>query len=177
MLNEYIKYYGLEIFKKLTNVAKLTGLLYYYDFYIYDIDENISVSSLPRREHYNKVNNFDVIIGFLGENEYGNRDVEWIKNTNIKYYNISVPDYTSPQTQDYLKLYRILDSHPNSRILIHCYAGKGRSNCGVAAYLMYKYNMSANEAIKFTELRNPRSGMNRWQKGSLETLERDIIKN
>jgi len=37
--------------------------------------------------------------------------------------------------------------------------------------------MSANEAIKFTELRNPRSGMNRWQKGSLETLERDIIKN
>lgn len=171
MLNYYLGYIGFEFFKKLTNVAKYTGLIYYNDFHIFPIDNKVSVSSLPREDYKGIVNNFDVVIGFLGENEYGSREVEWISKTPIKYYNIPVPDYTSPQTEDYVKLFKILDDHPNSKILIHCYAGKGRSNCGVVAYLMYKHNMKALNGIGMVEMKNPRSAMNRWQKDSLMRLE------
>ena len=170
MLSYYLGYATYEIFKKLTNVAKYTGLIYYNDFHIFPIDDKISVSSLPRQDYQSIVSQFDVVIGFLGDNEYGVKEVEWIKKTPIKYYNIPVPDYTSPQTSDYNSLFKILDSHPNAKILIHCYAGKGRSNCGVAAYLMYKHKMKAKNAIELVELKNPRSSMNRWQKSSLERL-------
>ena len=174
MLNYYLGYIGYEIFKHLINAAKYTGLIAYKDFHIYSIDENIAVSSLPRINNQAIVNNFDVVIGFLGENEYGKNEVNWIAETPIKYYNIPVTDYTPPNNEDYLKLFRILDSHPNSKIIIHCYAGKGRSNCGVAAYLMNKYQISANEAIKIVETKNPRSSMNKWQKESLYELEKII---
>lgn len=167
----YLGYLGFEIFKKLTNVAKYSGIIYYNDFHIFPITDNLSVSSLPRKDYSSIVNNFNVIIGFLGENEYGNKEVEWIGETPIKYYNISVPDYTSPQINDYLRLFRILDSHPHAKILIHCYAGKGRSNCGIAATLMHQHHLSAQKAIELTERKNPRSSMNRWQKDSLYKLE------
>ena len=174
MLNYYLGYIGYELFKQLTNFAKYTGLIGYYDFHLHPIDDKISVSSLPREDQRIIVNNFDIVIGFLGENEYGRKEVEWINKTPVKYYNIPVTDYTPPNNEDYLKLFRILDSHPNSKIIIHCYAGKGRSNCGVAAYLMNKYQISANEAIKIVETKNPRSSMNKWQKESLYELEKII---
>ena len=177
MLNYYyylgnIGYIGYEIFKHLTNLAKYTGLIAYNDFHIFTIDENIAVSSLPKSSHESIIKKFDVVIGFLGENEYGRSELDWIANTSIKYYNIPVTDYTPPNNEDYLKLFRILDAHPDSKILIHCYAGKGRSNCGVAAYLMNKNRLTASDAIKIVESKNPRSSMNRWQKASLFELER-----
>ena len=174
MLRYYLGYVGFEVFKRLTNVAKYTGLIYYNDFHIFPIDERVSVSSLPRVDYQPIIKDYDVVIGFLGENEYGSREVEWIEKTSSKYYNIQVPDYTSPQNDDYLKLFRILDSHPTARILVHCYAGKGRSNCGVVAYLMYRHKWSAQKAIHFVEFKNPRSAMNRWQKSSLYKLEKKL---
>ena len=81
-----------------------------------------------------------------------------------------------PSKESYIKLFDIIDKiHadiPNARILIHCYAGKGRSNCGAAAYLMYKHGMDSKKAIALVEQKNPRSSsMNRWQKDSLHHLE------
>jgi len=171
MLRYYVSYLGNEIFKKLINIGKYTGLIY-QDFHLFSIDDKLYVSSLPTREYRSVVSNFDVVIGFLGENEYGNSEVNWIKDTQIKYYNISVPDYNAPTHEDYHKLFRILDSHQNQRILIHCFAGKGRSNCGAAAYLMYKNRYSAEEAINMVERKNSRSSMNYYQKWSLKELEK-----
>jgi protein-tyrosine phosphatase len=83
-----------------------------------------------------------------------------------------------PQKEDYKTLFRIIDDihveNPNARVLIHCYAGKGRSNCGAGAYLMYKHGMNAEKAIALVEKKNPRSSMNRWQKDSLKNLENYI---
>jgi len=170
MLNYYLSHLSFGIFKRLTNIAKITGLIYYNDFHIFPIDEKVSVSSLPREDYKPIVQNFDVVIGFLDPSEYGSREVEWINKTKTKYYNIPVTDYTAPNIDDYLKLFKILENHKNSKILIHCYAGKGRSNCGVAAYLMHKHKISSDKAIQIVEMKNPRSSMNRWQKQSLHAL-------
>ena len=177
MLNYYLGYIGFEIFKKITNIAKMTRVIYYNDFHLIPIDEKISVSSLPREDYKGIVTNFDIVIGFMEPSEYGSNDVNWIKEIGIKYYNIPVTDYTAPDIEDYKKLFKIFDEHPNKKILIHCYAGKGRSNCGVSAYLMYKYNMSSIDAINHVKKCNKRSSMNRWQLNSLHSLDKIINRN
>jgi len=175
MLFYALQYVGFEIFKRVINLTKRTGLIHDSNFYIYHINKELSVSSIPCKEYFYAISNFDVVIGFLDLNEYRNNDVAWIKDTVIKYYNIPVPDHTSPQKEDYETLLEIIDEvlieNPNARFLIHCYAGKGRSNCGAAVYLMYKNNMTAKDAIALIEQKNPRSNMNRWQKASLYNLE------
>ena len=176
----YLKYIGLGILKKIINATKRTGLIHDSEFYIYHINDSVSVSSIPTKNNFDMISAFDVVIGFIEPNEYRNWDVEWINNTIIKYYGIPVPDYMPPSKESYQKLFDIIDTiHtdiPNPRILIHCYAGKGRSNCCATAYLMYKHGMNFKEAIELIEKKNPRSSMNRWQKASLQYLEKYIIK-
>ena len=158
------------------NVTKRSGLIHDANFHMYHINDSVSVSSIPTKENYSVVSGFDAVIGFIEPNEYRNWEIEWIHDTIIKYYGIPVPDYMPPSKESYIKLFDIIDKiHadiPNARILIHCYAGKGRSNCGAAAYLMYKHGMDSKNAIALVEQKNPRSSsMNRWQKDSLHHLE------
>ena len=174
----YLNYIGLGILKKIINVTKRTGLIHDSNFHIHHINDSVSVSSIPTKDNFDIVSAFNVVIGFIEPNEYRNWDVEWINNTIITYYVVPVPDYMPPSKESYKKLFDIIDKIyaeiPNPRILIHCYAGKGRSNCGAAAYLMYKKQMSYKEAIDLVERKNPRSSMNRWQKDSLRRLEEYI---
>lgn len=174
----YLRYIGLGIFKRIINVTKRTGLIHDSKFYMYHINDSVSVSSIPTKDHFGSVSIFDAIIGFIEPNEYRNWEIEWINNTIIKYYGIPVPDYMPPSKENYKILFDIIDKihaeNPNARILIHCYAGKGRSNCGAAAYLMYKHGMNSKEAIALVEKKNPRSHMNSWQKNSLLNLENYI---
>ena len=174
----YLKYIGLGIFKRIINVTKRSGLIHDANFHMYHINECVSVSSIPTKENYDIISAFDVVIGFIEPNEYRNWEIEWINDTIIKYYGIPVPDYMPPSKESYQKLFEIIDKihaeNPVARILIHCYAGKGRSNCGAAAYLMYKHGMNSEQAIALVEKKNPRSHMNGWQKGSLQDLDEYI---
>ena len=174
----YLRYIGIGIFKRIINVTKRTGLIHDSSFYMYHINKSISVSSIPTKEHFNLISEFDAVIGFIEPNEYRNWEINWINDTVIKYYGIPVPDYMPPSKENYQTLFHIIDkiheNIPNPRILIHCYAGKGRSNCGAAAYLMYKQGMNSDKAIALIEKKNPRSSMNRWQKDSLKYLEEYI---
>lgn len=171
----YLNYIGLGILKKIINITKRTGLIHDANFHMYHINDSISVSSIPTKDYFDTVSGFHAVIGFIEPNEYRSQDVEWINHTIIKYYVVPVPDYMPPSNESYKKLFDIIDKIyaeiPNPRILIHCYAGKGRSNCGAAAYLMYKQQMNYKEAIDLVERKNPRSSMNRWQKDSLRRLE------
>lgn len=174
----YLKYIGVGILNRIINITKRSGLIHDASFHMYHINECVSVSSIPTKENYDAISAFDVVIGFIEPNEYRNWEIEWIHDTIIRYYNIPVSDYMPPQKEDYKTLFRIIDDihvdNPNARILIHCYAGKGRSNCGAGAYLMYKYHMNSEKAIAIVEKKNPRSSMNRWQKDSLKNLENYI---
>jgi protein-tyrosine phosphatase len=174
----YLKYIGVGIFKKIIYITKQTGLNGDSKFHMYHINNSISVSSIPTLENFDAVSAFDAIIGFMEPNEYRSQDIEWINKTIIKYYRIPVPDYMPPPRESYEKLFEIIDKiyaeNPKARILIHCYAGKGRSNCGAAAYLMYKHGMNSEQAIALVEKKNPRSHMNSWQKKSLRYLDEYI---
>lgn len=174
----YLKYFGVGILNRIINITKRSGLIHDASFHMYHINECVSVSSIPTKENYDAISAFDAVIGFIEPNEYRNWEIDWIHDTIIRYYNIPVSDYMPPQKEDYKTLFRIIDDihveNPNARVLIHCYAGKGRSNCGAGAYLMYKHGMNAEKAIALVEKKNPRSSMNRWQKDSLKNLENYI---
>ena len=174
----YLKYLGFELFKKFINITKQSGLIHDAHFHMFHINECVSVSSIPTKENYDTISGFDAVVGFIEPNEYRSSEIEWIHDTIIKYYNIPVSDYMPPQKKDYEMFFRIIDNihaeNPKARILIHCYAGKGRSNCGAVAYLMYINHMKMEQAIALVENKNPRSHMNRWQKDSLRNLENYI---
>jgi len=162
---------GYYLISKITNYAKYLGITNYisnnYDFYINQVDKHLWVSNLPTIKHKNKIQHINVIISFLNNNEYGNEQTLWIDKTNKRYYRIPVADYTPPTQEDYEKLKKIIQQEKGN-ILIHCYAGKGRSNCGACIYMMLKHKMNSNQAIKHIESKLPRSRMNIWQKQSVQ---------
>lgn len=169
--------FGVQLFNRLTNYAKYSGILNYVinnnDFHLSHIDERVAVCNLPKEENKEVIKRFDVVISFLGQNEHGKSETQWIHQLKrTKYYNIPVMDYTPPKIEDYLNLIKILERHPKSRILIHCFAGKGRSNCGAVVYLIHHKKMSAEDAIKEVQLRIPRSSMNYWQLQSLTNFDK-----
>lgn len=77
-------------------------------------------------------------------------------NKNIIYHRIPVDDslldYDINLMKDYLpKIVKIIDYHltNNNVVLVHCYAGRQRSAIVIAAYLIYKYNYSIDEAYQY----------------------------
>lgn len=162
--------FSYYLLKKITNYAKYLGITNYisnnYDFYINQVDKHLWVSNLPTIQHKNKIKHINTIISFLSNDEYGNEQTNWIDKTDKKYYRIPVSDYTAPSKEDYNKLLKIIQQEKGN-ILIHCYAGKGRSNCGACIYMMAKHNLPADKAIKHIQSHIPRSRMNRWQQQSV----------
>lgn len=156
--------------KLLINYAKYTGIIKLISgddsFKIFKITDKIYVSNLPTIENKDKLRDINTIIGFQTSDEYGFDKTLWIDKTNIKYYRIPINDYSPPKSSDYDKLSKILERE-NGKILFHCYAGKGRSNCGACAALVLKENYNIHQAITLVKKHNPKSNMNFWQLKSL----------
>lgn len=82
---------------------------------------------------------------------------------NIQYINLHVSDDLAEQSihKMYTNLYKLvlsLDKYislNNGNILVHCYAGRQRSAVLIAAYLMYKKNMTPKEAYRYIIAKRP----------------------
>jgi protein-tyrosine phosphatase len=74
---------------------------------------------------------------------------------NIEYYRVPVDDSLLDEDIDLMKILlpkyvNIIDNalENNKPVFVHCYAGRQRSACIIAAYLIFKYNLTINEAYK-----------------------------
>ena len=161
------------LIKKGSDFLKYYGVINYlsnnYDFFIYQVSDNVYLSNLPKKEHQEKIKSyhFDVIFSIMKPDEQGVDKIQWIKDTNLTHHFIETTDYTAPSKKNYEDFYNLLQQYQYQKILIHCYAGKGRSNCMSAYYLMKSQNISPSQAIQEIERINPRSNMNYYQKKSL----------
>jgi atypical dual specificity phosphatase len=71
----------------------------------------------------------------------------------IRYLHIPIPDFSIPTIEDAIKFVSFVDEikSSKSKVLVHCYAGCGRTGTLLAVYLVSQ-GMNANNAI--THLRN-----------------------
>ena len=159
-----------ELLKWVINYAKYTGLLRLISgdnsFKMFKITDKVYVSNLPTIDNEEKLKEINTIISFQTSDEYGYDQTLWIDKTPKKYYRIPINDYNPPTKGDYDKLSKILEKE-KGKILFHCYAGKGRSNCGACVALVRRENYNINDAITLVKRHNPKSNMNIWQLKSL----------
>jgi cell division cycle 14 len=76
----------------------------------------------------------------------------------IRVYPMEIPDCTAPQENRILEFIKILENEIELRkgvVAVHCRAGLGRTGTMIAAYLMFKHNIDAGEAIAWTRLCRP----------------------
>lgn len=95
----------------------------------------------------------------------------------IKYLQIDKQDIQSENLKnEFNNTYKFIDDAVNKKenILIHCRAGKSRSPTILAAYLMKKYNVTSDEALKYLKQQRKIIKPNPGFKKQLEEYEKDL---
>jgi protein tyrosine phosphatase len=107
--------------------------------------------------HFIKNNNIKVIIN--ATNDIPNFH---IFDDNLEYYRLPVDDsldeYDINKMSEYLNEYVLIIDNAlknNKPVFVHCYAGRQRSAALIAAYLMYKYNYTIQQAYDIIIKKRP----------------------
>lgn len=73
-------------------------------------------------------------------------DICELTKRNIAYYWIPVADWGAPRSDQIKTFLDIIDR--DDKILVHCAVGKGRTGFFAVAYLIDKYKLSIEDAVK-----------------------------
>jgi atypical dual specificity phosphatase len=101
---------------------------------------------------------------------------KWFDGTGIDYLHLMVEDYGVPSMEvldeavDYIDR-RIRSGKP---VLVHCAAGKGRTGALLAAYMIKKENLTAEQATEKIRLLRPGSVQSIAQETALSMYEKYV---
>ena len=184
----YNEFYRLSkeyrIWNRFINTVKYVGILDTFSdnslYHMNQVIDNVWVSNLPRERNHQIIRQFDLIISFLDKDEVGLTETAWINDVpHISYHHIPAVDYNPLTISNYKEMNDTIDYYlewkPSAKILLHCYSGKGRSNSGACAYIIYKHRKSSTDAINIVESKIPRSNMNQLQKDSLHSYYKFLL--
>ena len=133
-----------------------------------EIIDGLYISSAP--DFYNYVSYEALIIEWLNQGieviislrEFEPLEVAY-KAMNFTFHHIPVHNLDVPSKGDVERFIDIVDANAGRKILVHCFAGLGRSGTMVALYLKYN-GMKGKEAITFVRAKRP---------GAIETIEQE----
>lgn len=71
--------------------------------------------------------------------------------------NIPINDFGPPDYEDFVEFVEFTQSHikNHKRVLVHCYAGMGRTNLMLAAYLLHHRRIDPEEALREVSVIRP----------------------
>lgn len=92
----------------------------------------------------------------------------WLEGTGITAKHLPMQDHAPPQVEalEAAANHVGMELASGKVVLVHCLAGSGRTGCVLAAYLIKKKGLSANQAIRFVRERRP---------GSIEHGQEDAL--
>ena len=100
----------------------------------------------------------------------------WIDGTNSDYLHLMVEDYGVPNMEVLDEAVNYIDKKIQSGkpVLVHCAAGKGRTGALLAAYMIKKENLTAEQAIEKIRLMRPGSVQSVTQETALSMYEKYV---
>ncbi len=100
----------------------------------------------------------------------------WIDGTGIDYLHLMVEDYGVPDIEVLDEAVDYIDKKIQSGkpVLVHCAAGKGRTGALLAAYMIKKENLTAEQAIEKIRLMRPGSVQSMTQETALPMYEKYV---
>ena len=98
----------------------------------------------------------------------------WIDGTDIDYLHLMVEDYGVPNMEVLDEAVNYIDKKIQSGkpVLVHCAAGKGRTGALLAAYMIKKENLTAEQAIEKVRVMRPGSVQSVTQETALSMYEK-----
>ncbi len=101
---------------------------------------------------------------------------KWIDGTDIDYLHLMVEDYGVPNMEVLDEAVDYIDSKIQSGkpVLVHCAAGKGRTGALLAAYMIKKENLTADQALEKIRLMRPGSVQSLTQETALSMYEKYV---
>ena len=99
---------------------------------------------------------------------------QWFDGGDIDYMHLMVEDYGAPTMEVLDEAVNHIDKKIRSgkAVLVHCAAGKGRTGAVLAAYMIKKENLTADQAIEKIRLLRPGSVQSITQETALSMYEK-----
>lgn len=125
------------------------------------VDDHLCFGSMPTDDELAEISRkFDLIVAL----EYPEYDASTVKNKLVELY---TPDFRAPcllEVHDVLRRIEDVVNH-GGKVFVHCHSGMGRSGTLAAMYLIYRYGIDPEDAIR--RVRDVRPG-------SIETIEQEL---
>ena len=101
---------------------------------------------------------------------------KWIDGTDIDYLHLMVEDYGVPNMEVLDEAVNYIDNkiQNGKPVLVHCAAGKGRTGALLAAYMIKKENLTAEQALEKIRLMRPGSVQSLTQETALSMYEKYV---
>ncbi|HVX02623.1 MAG TPA: dual specificity protein phosphatase 23 [Nitrososphaera sp.] len=99
---------------------------------------------------------------------------EWVNDGGIDYLHLQVDDFAAPELEDIDRAVEFIDAQAQKGrpVMVHCAAGKGRTGVILAAYLVKKERLTAQESINKIRAMRPGSIQSEVQEWAIEMYEK-----